>query len=80
MEVLHGGNDNHDVRGDAGDAVEKVGGEPRQVALREITRRKNLHHVCRLGKEETRHVSVVFPTSLFEISSVPYSYLHLIFT
>lgn len=48
MEVLHGGNDNHDVRGDAGDAVEKVGGEPRQVALREITRRKNLHHVCRL--------------------------------
>lgn len=31
-EVLHGGNDNHEVRGDAGDTVE-VGGKPAQVAL-----------------------------------------------
>lgn len=46
-----GGDDDHEVRRDAGDLAEEVRSEARQVALGELTRREDLQHVGRLHTE-----------------------------
>lgn len=47
----HRGDDNHEVRRDAGDLAEEVRSESRQVALGKLARWKDLQHVGRLHME-----------------------------
>lgn len=47
----HRGDDNHEVRRDAGDLAEEVRSESRQVALGKLARWKYLQHVGRLHME-----------------------------
>lgn len=52
----HGGDDDHEVRRDAGDLAEEVRGQTRQVALGELARREDLQHVGGLRMEGKRAV------------------------
>ena len=54
VEASDRGDDDHQVGGDVGDAVEEIGGEPGQVALREFARRENMQHVGGLRARRKR--------------------------
>lgn len=69
----HGGDDNHEVGRNAGDAGKEVGGQTGQVALRELAGREDLQHVGGLerGTRETSGIPVSTSATPLPFLNIP---------